>query len=85
LPVPTVEELEAEQEEQEAKAEQMRQQIAGQAPDEDEDEEAPVPGERTFTEPFSPELIQRGIDAWNALAPDRFRGVLEADIEGDGE
>jgi hypothetical protein len=83
LPVPSVEELEAEQEEQEAKAEQMRQQIAAKPPDE-EDEEPPVPGERTFTEPFTPELIQRGIDAWNALAPDRHRGILQADIvEGE--
>jgi hypothetical protein len=81
LPVPSVEEIEQELAEKEAAAEQMRQQIAaGQTNQEEgEDEEEQTPG-RQFTEPYSDDLLERARRAWNELAPDRWRGVLEAEV-----
>lgn len=81
LPVPSVEELDALQAEKEAKAEAMRQQIANQPSDsEQETPDQQMPAGRTFTEPFSPELLERARKAWESLAPDRWRGALDAEV-----
>jgi hypothetical protein len=80
LPVPTVEELEQMEEEEDAAAEKMRQQIAGQTNQEDDEDEEEQPQGRQFTEPFSTDLIERAKKAWEDLAPDRWRGALDADI-----
>ena len=43
------------------------------------DERTPI-GQQ-FTEPISDDLIERAKRAWNELAPDRWRGVLDATVE----